>query len=693
MKDELELQRSQANVHHRYFPKELSIVKIVSPIKYKRDIINTIEKSVIEPIDVDPRLGVDHIVIEERRNILETNKNDIQSLLNSLNFDLLDLPQKAFKVANDESSTLDFVSTTLATEGEELKGLVEKREALQNKKRELEGLLLILDQFDTLGLSPSLLTMNRALYTHIFVGTLYHQYLKQEKSIVFRIREVTDDNAIFVYERYSDDDSILLLIVLNKDAETVGSILSEVNFQEIKISAIEETVDLRRDTVLGTLDSVNLDIIANNQLLSEFTATKAVKLAAALEIANIELSRIQTELYMRRTETQCVFWGWIPPELKEEFKTNVVNVTDGAAVVDFREGEFDPKLVPSYTPNKPFWQPVRSLVSSFGVPSSEEIDPFGFVRWLFPIFFGIMFADIGHGFILTIIGLIAIQKKRKAKSIPSEGISAYFISGAELLFVMGIAGMIGGLLLGSFFGDETILWQIPALADTLGKTTWKFFYTIEYEHGHPVSLERNYSNFLIFSFGVGAAVILLGLFIQIYQKIYFRHSNAELLGVLSLTGIYVFSLLGIWSNRFFSLAGISLISVFYFEKKAHGIDGAMEALDHVLSLLSNTFSFGRLLAMNTIHFVFALLPYLFLDLFGGFHTQNHHIGAWFENVDIGMWIIGAIIGASIVVPIETVFSTLQALRLNWVEFFGKFYKGEGQEFKPYRVTRSFTAEL
>jgi len=123
----------------------------------------------------------------------------------------------------------------------------------------------------------------------------------------------------------------------------------------------------------------------------------------------------------------------------------------------------------------------------------------------------------------------------------------------------------------------------------------------------------------------------------------------------------------------------------------------MLGLDHVLSLLSNTFSFGRLLAMNTIHFVFSFLPYLFINMAVGtseYSLINHEAGQWFEVVSplFIWWAIAAIIGSLIVIPVETTFSTLQALRLNWVEFFSKFFQGDGIPFSPVEIKRELTQE-
>ncbi|NHJ31413.1 MAG: hypothetical protein FK732_00980, partial [Asgard group archaeon] len=216
-----------------------------------------------------------------------------------------------------------------------------------------------------------------------------------------------------------------------------------------------------------------------------------------------------------------------------------------------------------------------------------------------------------------------------------------------------------------------------------------------------LSIERNYVNFLVFSFIVGAIVILMGLFLNLYQLKNHRHSNADLYAASTLTGTYVtiiltavvavlgvpiFVVLG-----FVALIFACIIATLTIEKRAHGIDGLMLGVDHILALVSNTFSFGRLLAMNTIHFVLAFLPYLFLDMaFEG--VLNHNVENWIGPDLYIVWIVAAIIGSIIVVPVETTFSTLQSLRLNWVEFFGKFYKGTGIEFKPVSLNRLYTVE-
>jgi vacuolar-type H+-ATPase subunit I/STV1 len=285
-----------------------------------------------------------------------------------------------------------------------------------------------------------------------------------------------------------------------------------------------------------------------------------------------------------------------------------------------------------------------------------------------------------------------------------KGISGFFYGGAELLIIMGFTSMLMGIPLNSFFGDETFFWQFEVLRNVFEGTTWKFFFKIteHHDHGHTeYHIERNYVNFLVFSFIVGALVILLGLGLNLYQLRNNRHSDSELYAASTLTGTYVSVIFAAVSGAaglpgfvmliFIGLTLFCIGATLEIERRAHGIDGLMLAVDHVLSLLSNTFSFGRLLAMNTIHFVLAFLPYLFLDMaFDG--LLNHNIDQWIDSSLYVIWIIAALIGSLIVVPVETTFSTLQSLRLNWVEFFGKFYKGSGIEFKPVRLNRLYTAE-
>jgi V/A-type H+/Na+-transporting ATPase subunit I len=711
------LHRPSPKKRYPLFPKELAIAKVVAPINYKRDIIKAIENDgFVQPINVDPRLGADHIEVETRRNTFETYKNDLTNYVNSL--DQKKIVKNKVDVPHSENDLLDFVKTVLDTQGKNLSELLEKKRETSQNLSDNRGLKSVLEKYNALGLDPKLLTDSSSKFTKIFGGTIYP---KLKEDLNWRVREITDDNSVVLTELVTEEELMVLVIALESDAEAVFTVLKELNFQPVEFP---KTSSLSVQDIEKTISNYETELEQLEKKLISFAKDEGFIFQTAIEVCNIELKRVEVELMMKRTKTQCILWAWIPPERIEILREHILKATENSATFDTRQGEFDPELVPSYTPNAEFYKPVRSLVSSFGTPSATEIDPFPFVKYLFPILFGIMFADVGHGAILFLIGVYIRYKKSKMDYVPDKGLISYLYGGANLFIMMGAWAFFLGFAFGSIFGDETLLWNVPILVQIFGNTTWQFFYqfevtqkTIDGQTVDVIELSRNYTNFLVFSFAIGAIVITFGLFLDIYQKKLHAHNETEKQAALLLAGVYLFVLiaiiLGIWVpillTIFLVLSGISALTLLVIEYKAHKLDGMMLAFDHILSLLSNTFSFGRLLAMNTIHFVFSFLPYLAINDGFGRPVISHYFeiggeGAvtvgelevgralWTDIVDPTWWIIGAIIGSLIVVPIETVLSSLQSLRLNWVEFFGKFFKGHGKPFEPIVIKREFSVE-
>jgi V/A-type H+-transporting ATPase subunit I len=683
---------------HRLYPKPLSIAKVIAPIKYKRNIVKAIEGlGNVEPIHVDPRIGADQMQVEGRRNDFEAFRTKLNGFISSINTDLIPVNGKII-VANDEDEVFKFVQTIVEEKGSIATSIIQRREEITSRINDLDNIIKLLGQMETLDVESNLIA--DTLHTKTNLGTIFPPQLNR---LLWLIDEITQGRHYIQEKEISDKETILLISVLQEDADAVQLKLNSLNFQDITIPKDVDLDGLTPADCEKEIDQLTKENEELQEKLDTFAKENGSSLLAAFEASRIELQRIEVELQMRRTETTCILWAWLPDDGKVSFRTTMHKVTEGSASVDFRKGDFDPEFTPSYVTNSNFMAPMRGLVTSFGTPAMNEVDPYPIVKYLFPILFAIMFADFGHGFILLLLGLYAKRKKDKMVEMP-KGISGFFYGGAELLIIMGFTSMLMGIPLNSFFGDETFFWQFEVLRNVFEGTTWKFFFKIteHHDHGHTeYHIERNYVNFLVFSFIVGALVILLGLGLNLYQLRNNRHSDSELYAASTLTGTYVSVIFAAVSGAaglpgfvmliFIGLTLFCIGATLEIERRAHGIDGLMLAVDHVLSLLSNTFSFGRLLAMNTIHFVLAFLPYLFLDMaFDG--LLNHNIDQWIDSSLYVIWIIAALIGSLIVVPVETTFSTLQSLRLNWVEFFGKFYKGSGIEFKPVRLNRLYTAE-
>ena len=704
------------------YPKNLGIVKIISPLNSKREIIKLVERTKkIEPINVDPRIGADQLQVEKIRNRFESFRNELSSFINQLDDSLIEVGIALDSPAEREE-VINLIEKKMGKYGGEVKALIEEKGMLENRLSELKSVSSIIEKMDRLNINPEVLAQSEAHYTSILAGVVYKGKVQP---LNFGIREATGDKAIFISNEYTKDENMFLLVYLKKDLEIINLKLKDAQYIPVEIP---ENMTLNDVEVKEKITKTEKQIEVNASAIEAFTKSKGKYLKALEEICSIEIDRINNiEFKMKRTQTQVILWGWIPPSEKDAFEREVMKVTENKAQLELKTGELDPKLTPTYTSNPPFLDPVRSIITMFGNPTNEGVDPFPFVMILFPLFFGIMFADIGHGFILAMIGYYFMQKKKKMGNVKIEGFKALLYDASNLIFIMGLSAIFFGLIIGSLFGDETILWS-TGLQHIFGATavevngelivksgilpTWTFFYTLtpEMNLGAPaLVIHRNYVNFLLFSIVIGAITILIGLGLQIYQFVTNKQAKLDIASAILLPSIYFAALLFFAlflfgaSNEIvallFILAIIGLIAgMIYIDAKAHGFNGVTHSIENLIGLFSNTFSFARLLALNTIHFVFSLLPYIFADLAvaGGDNTLvNHYAGQWHQVTLplIWLWIPMAILGSLIVVPVETMFSSLQALRLTWVEFFGKFFKGSGIPFAPVEHLRFYSREI
>ncbi|MHA2503231.1 MAG: V-type ATP synthase subunit I [Candidatus Kariarchaeaceae archaeon] len=684
------------------FPKGLSIAKVIAPMKYKRAIVRAIENmGQVEPIEVDPRTGSDDIEVEQRRNQMEGYLQQLNSYIGAFDTEL-SKPSTPVTIGTSEEDAVSFVKSVVEEKSMRIDEIIKRRDVNTGRISELQSIIELLEKFETLDIKDTAM-LRETRHVKTFLGTVFPGVLTR---MHWEIDEITDQRYLLIEQDVSKETTLIALSVLHKDADSVNTRLKTFSFSDV---VIPKDLDLDGLSIadcedeIASLEKESEDL---NGEMENLAKEVGADLVAAREVTELELQRIRVEQKMRRTRTTCVMWAWIPEESQDEFKTKLHSATEGSANFDFRKGDFDPQFTPSRVENTKFMQPMRGLVTSFGTPGLHEVDPYRFVSIFFPILFGIMFADVGHGLLLFLFGMWAKRKSEKMVEQP-KGISSYIYGGANLMIIMGITSFILGFAFNSVFGDETLLWEVPFLVAIFRDTTWDLFFIVEETASGKLEIERDYVGLLVFSFAMGAIVIMTGLLLNLYQLYYYRHSQADWYAGLTLAGTYLSILLTfifVMVVPALAIVGIiltlaNLVATLWIEKRAHGIDGLMLGVDHILALMSNTMSFGRLLAMNTIHFVLAFLPYLFIIGGGSADGINHYVGRGWYLVPgeygpyiLITWIICALLGSLIVVPVETTFSTLQSLRLNWVEFFGKFYKGSGIEFKPVTADRIYTKE-
>jgi len=302
---------------------------------------------------------------------------------------------------------------------------------------------------------------------------------------------------------------------------------------------------------------------------------------------------------------------------------------------------------PTKLKNPWFFKHFETLVTMFGIPKSNEIDPTISISVLFLVFYGMMFGDIGHGLVLAFSGFILFLMKKN---------SIFFVIGSA-----GLSSVLFGFLYGSFFGFEDIF---PAL--------WK----------RPLD---NINYFLGISIAIGSAIIITAMFTHTVNMFIIGRAKEAVFDPNGISGFGLYFTF-LWVAVYFFMTGKFLYFLIYpagvfvfmilLKEIIFGegsflmrfIQGFFELFEVLISYLTNTLSFIRLGAFALNHAGLFMAFYMMSQM-----TQNK-----------GLSFLILVLGNILIIVLEGVIVFIQALRLQMYEYFSRFYNGNGRFFNPDR---------
>ena len=363
--------------------------------------------------------------------------------------------------------------------------------------------------------------------------------------------------------------------------------------------------------------------------------------------------------------------GWIPTANEKQLKSRLKKIRSVELDFSNAKDELD-KNPPVKLKNCFFAKPFEFYTDMYGVPEYNEVDPTFFIAITYTVIFGIMFADLGQGFCLTIAGILMWKLKKMAIG--------------KILLPCGISAMIFGTVFGSVFGFEHVLDPMFRLFGFEEKPI-------------EVMASENINTIILGAIGIGVFLLLIAMFINVYTLLRRKDVGRALFGTSGVSGIIFYGALvfGLAAEIFLGIHVMTLpyilglivlpfLLIFFAEPLADLVNGEehwqpeswggyivenlFESIEVLLGYVTNTMSFLRVGAFVLVHAGMMLVVFVLAETVGG----------------AGYWVV-VVIGNALVMVLEALLVAIQVLRLEYYEMFSRFYSGEGKPFEPVNVNK------
>lgn len=460
----------------------------------------------------------------------------------------------------------------------------------------------------------------------------------------------------------SDKDQYYVYVLVHRDSEhECMSFLKVRGFTRAMFPAMTGTAG----EIIGKLDIKLMELSGEKDSVADRIKSLAEN-RKDIEVLHDSLVMEQEGLMAKSrilvTKRAFLINGWIPSELADRAKKSLESkFTVSIEIEEPRKDEETPVLLR----NKGIAEAGEPVSKMYSLPSSREIDPNSVVSVFFVMFFGLMFGDGGYGIIMALGAGLALWKFKL------EDDTRKFI---KLIFWCGIATIFWGFMFGSWFGIEALakygLWLNPVEQPEL-LLSWSLLFGIIHMYAgfaiKAANLIRD-GQYLDALFDVGFVLVFYTGIILVLLP-YAPEVNKDAVAPLVQTGQYL-------------AAGGAVLLLVTQGRKSKNIFGKLfggfPSLYNAVSFLSDILSYSRLLALGLATGIIASIV--------------NKLGTMFDFPIVFKIIAASIIlliGHAINFAINALGAYVHSSRLQYLEFFGKFFTGGGQPFKPLKPNTKY----
>jgi V/A-type H+-transporting ATPase subunit I len=439
-------------------------------------------------------------------------------------------------------------------------------------------------------------------------------------------------------------ETAVLLLASAEAAPKVGQLLAAAHVQELPAPAA-----LGETNLLRALPALGARLVA---IPAELAALEAER-AALRDATADELRALRAWLHDRQLVLEAraqaheghhlfVLEGWAPkPELPALIARLARELGPEVLVEAVASEGWSRHDAPVALANPALFRPFEVITRTLPLPRYGSIDPTPFVAVFFPMFFGLMLGDVGYGALLALLA-VALRLRSRARASHRETLrSIAAVAGACAAF-----SIVLGFVFGELFGD---LGQ-----RVFGLRAW-------------FDRENAILPFLVLAGALGLVHVLLGLVLAVVNA-WRSGERREAFGrgvaasMIALTTLALLAALKVLPAALFTPAVIALLIAFPLLILLEGIVAVIELLSNFGQILS----YARIMALGTASLMLAIVA-------------NKMVGA------MGSALVGvlfALLFHLVNFAIGLFSPTIHALRLHYVEFFGRFFSPGGTAYRP-----------
>lgn len=496
--------------------------------------------------------------------------------------------------------------------------------------------------------------------SYIFMGIVP---IKADMSSL--LNSVLEKSPSTVIQKVNADKTqiYLFVICLKEEKADILEVLRGFDFSLVTLSENSGTAAEAIDTYYRRIQNLNNQILKDENLLTE-NAVRLPDLEYVYDDILIKRDRAKAVGDMINTKKVFNMDGWLPTDKANEISKLFDKYECYYEISEPIKNDDTPILLK----NNKFASPFEAVTEMYSLPLATEVDPTPLLAPFYVIFFGMMLSDAAYGIILA-LGCFIVLKKFKLEGIMKKMVSLFFICGISTFF--------WGALFGGWFGDF-----IPVF-------TKSFF-------GREINLNpiwfdplQEPMKLLIFSLILGAIHLFVGMGVQAVMLIKDGKPWDALFDIgfwyLLLIGLVLFGVGGSLApviaviGKWMAIVGsVGILFTGGRNKKGFGkITGGLGSLYGVTGYLSDVLSYSRLLGLGLATGVVAKVVNILGSLVG-----NGIIG-------LIIFLVIFLIGNIFNLAINAFGAYVHSCRLQYVEYFGKFYTGGGRPFDPFKGKTKF----